>query len=603
MSENNINENVAGDSILVPENPKFPEGLRVLAVDDDPVSLKTLEVMLEKCKYQVTSLTNATEALELLRKSRENQDIVLTDVRMPDMDGFELLKMVGLEMDIPVIMMSVDDSTENVMKGVKHGARDYLVKPVRILELKNIWQHVMRKTVLNPEKSSLMTPEIVMGDLPLKKRRGKDKEQEDANPLSDGASTKKQRFAWTKDLHKKFVDAVHQLDANKAVPKQIVELMNHPGLTREIVASHLQKYRNYLRRQQEEVEAHSYNAGQRGYEVFLNPTPPSYSDYKILPILREANNGNSGSGIMPFHEHLSKPDTLSNSGLNGAFVNGSLNQQVLWSHQNYNSPQMSNQVQAPKPISVLGNAPLAQSWVANPSGRMMIGDYVDMSQQTPNFGAVQSGPPRGFANYAGQSSHAGFSPGNKLPATEQASHPCPPGVFGRVGTPYQILEGASNQINQSLQHNALPGQHDGRVASNVFNGVYPVDFQATDQARANGQGAYMQLLTENMDNNHHNSLGSINDNLSIEGKQPRPPLSFANFAAGQSGKSSFSPSKLSPTEHASYYALLGKKMEESYRLLSMGELVSSGCREYPTDIQAMDVGIQSKWSGYVHANS
>lgn len=111
--------------------------------------------------------------------------------------------------------MSVDNSTENVMKGVRHGARDYLAKPIRILELKNIWQHVMRKTVLNPEKSSLMTQEIVTGDLPLKKRRGKDKEKEDANPLSDGASSmKKRRFAWTEELHKKFIDAVHQLDAS-----------------------------------------------------------------------------------------------------------------------------------------------------------------------------------------------------------------------------------------------------------------------------------------------------------------------------------------------------------------------------------------------------
>lgn len=70
------------------------------------------------------------------------------------------------------------------------------------------------------------------------------------------------------------------------------------------------------------------------------------------------------------------------------------------------------------------------------------------------------------------------------------------------------------------------GQHGGRVLANVFNGGvgsdcrgYPVDFQATDQSRANGQGAYMQLLTGNMDNNHHNNLSSINDDLSTEQKQ------------------------------------------------------------------------------------
>lgn len=111
--------------------------------------------------------------------------------------------------------MSIDGSTENVMKGVRHGARDYLVKPIRIQELNNIWQHVLRKTVLDPEKSSLMTQEIVTGDLPLKKRQGKEKVKEDANPLSDGGSSvKKKRFAWTEELHKKFVDAVEQLDLN-----------------------------------------------------------------------------------------------------------------------------------------------------------------------------------------------------------------------------------------------------------------------------------------------------------------------------------------------------------------------------------------------------
>lgn len=69
------------------------------------------------------------------------------------------------------------------------------------------------------------------------------------------------------------------------------------------------------------------------------------------------------------------------------------------------------------------------------------------------------------------------------------------------------------------------GQHDGRVASTAFNGgvgsdcrAYPVDFQATDN-RANGQGDYMQLLTENMDNNHRNILHSVKEELSTEGKQ------------------------------------------------------------------------------------
>ncbi|MCI21761.1 two-component response regulator ARR2-like, partial [Trifolium medium] len=70
---------------------------------------------------------------------------------MPDMDGCKLLEHVGLEMDLPVIMMSVDDRTSTVMKGIRHGACDYFIKPVRLEELRNIWQHVARK-FLNESK-------------------------------------------------------------------------------------------------------------------------------------------------------------------------------------------------------------------------------------------------------------------------------------------------------------------------------------------------------------------------------------------------------------------------------------------------------------------
>lgn len=52
MSENNTNANSASVSTPVPEIPMFPEGLRVVAVDDDPICLKTLSVLLEQCKYQ-----------------------------------------------------------------------------------------------------------------------------------------------------------------------------------------------------------------------------------------------------------------------------------------------------------------------------------------------------------------------------------------------------------------------------------------------------------------------------------------------------------------------------------------------------------------------
>ncbi|KAE8670371.1 Two-component response regulator ARR1 [Hibiscus syriacus] len=243
---------------------QFPAGLRVLVVDDDPTCLMILEKMLRTCLYEVTKCHRAETALSMLRENKNGFDIVISDVHMPDMDGFKLLEHIGLEMDLPVIMMSADDGQHVVMKGVTHGACDYLIKPVRIEALKNIWQHVVRKRK-NEWKDFEQSGSVEEGDQQLKQsedevysssanegnwkssKRRKDDEDE-TNERDDTSTLKKPRVVWSVELHQQFVVAVNQLGIDKAVPKKILELMNVPGLTRENVASHLQKYRLYLRR-------------------------------------------------------------------------------------------------------------------------------------------------------------------------------------------------------------------------------------------------------------------------------------------------------------------------------------------------------------------
>uniref|UniRef100_A0A0D9YZN4 Two-component response regulator n=1 Tax=Oryza glumipatula TaxID=40148 RepID=A0A0D9YZN4_9ORYZ len=134
---------------------QFPVGMRVLAVDDDPVCLKVLETLLLRCQYHVTTTNQAAIALKMLRENRDMFDLVISDVHMPDMDGFKLLELVGLEMDLPVIMLSVNGETKTVLKGITHGACDYLLKPVRIEELRNIWQHVIRRKFSTRDRANL----------------------------------------------------------------------------------------------------------------------------------------------------------------------------------------------------------------------------------------------------------------------------------------------------------------------------------------------------------------------------------------------------------------------------------------------------------------
>ncbi|XP_020877910.1 two-component response regulator ARR18 isoform X1 [Arabidopsis lyrata subsp. lyrata] len=246
---------------------KFPVGMRVLAVDDNPTCLRKLEELLLRCKYHVTKTMESRKALELLRENSNMFDLVISDVEMPDTDGFKLLE-IGLEMDLPVIMLSAHSDYDSVMKGIIHGACDYLVKPVGLKELQNIWHHVVKKNIksyaknIGPSRQLLPPSESNLVPSASKKRKEKandsgdeddsDREEDDGEGSEqdgDEAGTrKKPRVVWSQELHQKFVSAVQQLGLDKAVPKKILDLMSIEGLTRENVASHLQKYRLYLKK-------------------------------------------------------------------------------------------------------------------------------------------------------------------------------------------------------------------------------------------------------------------------------------------------------------------------------------------------------------------
>ncbi|KAL4366868.1 hypothetical protein GQ457_05G019830 [Hibiscus cannabinus] len=118
-------------------------------VTKEQLCLKVLETFSRSVDefdgISVTITSQAITTLKMLRENKKNSDLVISNVHMPDMDGFKLLELLGFEMDLPVIMLSANGDTKLVMKGITHGVGDYLLKHVQIEKQKNIWKHVVRR--------------------------------------------------------------------------------------------------------------------------------------------------------------------------------------------------------------------------------------------------------------------------------------------------------------------------------------------------------------------------------------------------------------------------------------------------------------------------
>src|SRR5215468_9887257 len=104
---------------------------RILVVDDVPANVKLLEARLSAEYFDVVTAANGAEALAICE--RGECDIVLLDVMMPDMDGFEVCRRIKADMSthhIPVVMVTALDHPSDRVKGLQAGADDFLTKPV-----------------------------------------------------------------------------------------------------------------------------------------------------------------------------------------------------------------------------------------------------------------------------------------------------------------------------------------------------------------------------------------------------------------------------------------------------------------------------------------
>ncbi|XP_070025930.1 two-component response regulator ARR11-like [Nicotiana sylvestris] len=274
---------------------EFYKSYSIMVVDDDITCLSIVAALLKKWKYQ--------------------------------------------ESCIVVPVMSADDRDSMVLEGLERGAVFFLLKPISPDDLRDIWQYAALgkknkgkgKSVVIEEiqennsssKSSsglLKSPHenvkssssinVEKGNKEGNKEESKKKsarKHKEAEKEESSTPPKKTKLVWTDALHNKFLQAIREIGLDRAYPRTILEVMDVPGLTRENVASHLQKYRIFLRKVTEEsfrVQAADTN--------LANSATQSTFGSKGLTTISQLPQENSGSQ-QPFLKNNSLAETSNRS--------------------------------------------------------------------------------------------------------------------------------------------------------------------------------------------------------------------------------------------------------------------------------------------------
>ena len=126
---------------------------RLLIVEDEPTLLETLKYSLERQGYDVVTASDGVQALSTARA--ENPDLVILDVMLPGLDGFEVCRILRQEMSLPILMLTAKDEEVDKIVGLEVGADDYLTKPFSMRELlARVRAHLRRVRLLREELES-----------------------------------------------------------------------------------------------------------------------------------------------------------------------------------------------------------------------------------------------------------------------------------------------------------------------------------------------------------------------------------------------------------------------------------------------------------------
>ncbi|CAJ1943958.1 unnamed protein product [Sphenostylis stenocarpa] len=153
--------------------------LHVLAVDDSLVDRKVIERLLKISSCKVTVVESGTRALQYLGLDGENSslgfdsakvNLIMTDYSMPGMTGYELLKKIkesSVFKEIPVVIMSSENVLTRIDRCLEEGAEEFLLKPVKLSDVRRLKDFIMKGKVKEGEKRSLKRMRSIDGSPPL----------------------------------------------------------------------------------------------------------------------------------------------------------------------------------------------------------------------------------------------------------------------------------------------------------------------------------------------------------------------------------------------------------------------------------------------------
>ena len=124
---------------------------KVLSIDDDKELCALMKKCIEQEKLSAVTVYNGIEGVRLIDENKDSYSLIILDVMLPDIDGFQILQKIRDTSNIPVLMLTAKSSEEDKVFGLRLGADDYLTKPFGINELlARVNSLIRRYTTLNP---------------------------------------------------------------------------------------------------------------------------------------------------------------------------------------------------------------------------------------------------------------------------------------------------------------------------------------------------------------------------------------------------------------------------------------------------------------------